>query len=68
MQNDRFSGQRMLDIVRSVCAAANEDDSGAGNPSVSWTDSMPDLELLEDVAEEDFESADVLERYTSDAH
>jgi hypothetical protein len=68
MQNDQFSGQPMLDIVRSVCTAAYEDASELGNPSVSRTNSMPDLDLLRDIAEKDFDSAGVLERFTADAH
>jgi hypothetical protein len=65
MQNDRFSGQRMLDIVQEVCAA-NEADLETSISSAA--DQLPDLELLKDISQNTLDVSAVLERFTSNAH
>ena len=65
MQNDRSSGQRMLDIVREVCATKEAD---AKTSNLSSEDRIPSLPLLKDMSQDYFDLTAVLERFTSNAH
>jgi|HubBroStandDraft_3_1064219.scaffolds.fasta_scaffold725834_2 hypothetical protein len=63
---DRHSAQRMLDIVREVCASAAVADSE--HAALPQMQPRPDLNFLEDISGNDFDVSAVLERFISDAH
>ena len=66
MEIDRDSAQRMLDVVRGVCAAAAV--AGSEHAALPEWGPRPDLNFLEDISGNDFDASAVLGRFVSDAY